>query len=237
MGFLYSINVVGQNEYLVDPMIEIIPGNEAAITAVFEGMFGGALTGDVVVAISPDSELSMSIANSPYSFTSIETEDPRNTFLFTEESCAEAPTLAGTGCSGDDAILSLIASLKRDFPTCCRTGSSEAISGEVVPVGTIYYGSFGEDGDAAAASGDLELLTTASQISFEGSFAFPAVNPALKKYIAYPVSWGLPTTIYDPTTGLPYAMGTVYQVTIDSVLCYVLSTYYAHDADLIITLI
>jgi hypothetical protein len=240
MALLSNIRVQGIN-VPVSPTIEVIQANAPAIQAFIEGIWGGVFAGNVSVSISADLVdplMEITIGASPYEIDQLSTIDPVNTYSFTQSDCSSTEILVSGPCLDGSLTDALVASLKKDFPTCCRGNAQSAVgSGEVVAVALIYYGNLGVEGDPSPNAAAIEALGSISDSSLSGSYAFTATLPSQRKYVAAPASFGLPTKVYNPSTGLDIPLSTVYQVTIDGVVYNVFETFYYIGGELIMTFI
>lgn len=126
MAYFSAITVNGTAFSPPSP-IEIVEANADTLLAYLESIYGGVFAGLITMTIV-GTTLTISIADTIYDFDSISTIAPPATYNFTQSGCSATAVLSTTDnqCLGDSSIESLLAKLKKIFPTCCRASSGAA---------------------------------------------------------------------------------------------------------------
>lgn len=144
--------------------------------------------------------------------------------IFTQ---TEEPVIAteDNKCLSDDDVNSVAYQVNLDVDTCCggSVSTTTTIVTPSVPSYTIYYGS---SNNAALDNTGVSALTSLIAPTYAATYSFSATAPDPQyKYVSFPASLGVPSSIIDTSTGYPVTMDTTYLVVISGVSYAVYRTF------------
>ncbi len=232
VGKMFLPTSNGQLAYVFDPITKTFdpsPITHPALGAGHDVTTGGiqsfSLTGDATDPLNPN--LYATTPNGTeigvVSFLEGSTSQFIGTFDGTAEEVVQTEEMnCQTLTQIEDAAEDIKLKLNCGCGDCHDVATDLPDNSEPVITGNVYYGRSANTGLTEA---EILALTSVSQTGFAGTYDYVAL-PSTYIYLAFPTSFGTPTTFHDNIGGFDVVMNTPTSVLVNSVLYTLYRSYY-----------